>query len=68
MAKVKSKTFAESVNWEYVHAHHKVSDGKVTPAQHPTWIARIIESARRNGFTGKISLAGAARIINQNLY
>lgn len=66
--KTKAITFAEAVNWEFVHAHHKASDGKVSPATHSTWIGRIIENARRNGFTGQITAAGAARIINANLY
>ena len=65
---MKAITFSQAVNWEYVHAHHKASDGKVSPATHPSWIGRIIEQARKGGFKGKITLEGAARIINANLY
>jgi len=55
-------TFAESVNWEYVSAHHKRErDGKVKPGP---WCKRIIEHARENGYKGKITAGGACRIIN----
>jgi len=57
--------FKSAVNWEYVHAHHKAEDGKVKPG---IWCSRIIEHARKNGFTGKITDRGACRIINKNLY
>lgn len=61
----KSKlTLQEAVNWEYVHAHHKIEDGKVKPGP---WCRRIIEHARANGYTGKITERGACRIINRNL-
>jgi hypothetical protein len=62
----KSPTFSESVNWEYVHAHQKGSTYKVKAES--TFVDRIIEHARRNGFTGTITNVGAARVINANLY
>ena len=61
---MKTKTFRESINWEYVHAHHKLADGKVAPGP---WCKRIIEHARKNGYTGKITALGACRIINAHL-
>lgn len=64
--KKQKATFAESVNWEYVHAHHKKTDGKLS-ADAP-FVRRIIENARRHGFKGKISLTAAARVANANLY
>ena len=58
-------TFAEAVNWEYVAAHHKPErDGKVKPGP---WCERIIEHARRNGYTGRITARGACRIINAKI-
>lgn len=57
--------FTKSVNWEYVHAHHKLEDGKVKPGP---WCSRIIEHARKNGFAGRITERGACRIINAKLY
>ena len=57
--------FKDSVNWEYVHSHHKLEDGKVKPGP---WCNRIIEHARKNGFAGKITERGACRVINSNLY
>lgn len=66
--KSKSIGFVQAVNWEYVHAHHPRTKGKVSPTTHPAWIGRIIEQARKNGWKGRITLAGAARIINANLY
>ena len=59
------KTFQEAVNWEYVHAHHKASDGKVMPG---AWCKRIIDHAKRNGHAGTITEYGACRIINRNLW
>lgn len=58
-------TFQEAVNWDYVHAHHKKEDGKVQP---DSWCKRIIEHARKNGYTAKITERGACRIINRNLW
>lgn len=58
-------SFTESVNWEYVHAHHAKDDGKVAPG---LWSSKIIQHARKNGFAGKITERGACRIINANLY
>ena len=66
--KRKAIKFNEAVNWEFVHTHHPAGKGKITPSGDPYWIGRIIDHARRNGFTGQITLAGAARIINQHLY
>lgn len=59
------KTFAESVNWEWVHFHHPKEAGKVKPG---IWCRRIIAHARENGYTGNVTEAGACRIINRNLY
>ena len=60
-----SITFQKAVNWEYVAAHHNLErDGKVKPGP---WCERIIAHARRNGYKGKITAAGACRIINANL-
>ncbi len=58
-------SFQSAVNWEYVQAHHKLEGGKVKPG---SWCKRIIEHARKNGYTGKITERGACRIINANLY
>jgi hypothetical protein len=61
----KRKSFKASVNWEFVHAHHPSNHGKVKPGP---WVDKIITHARENGFKGKITADGAARIINSNLY
>jgi hypothetical protein len=58
-------TLQKAINWEFVHAHHKLEAGNVQPGP---WCQRIIEHARANGFTGKITERGACRIINRNLY
>lgn len=58
-------TFSEAVNWEYVHSHHTAAMGKLT-AESP-FVALVIEHARRNGFKGKITNRGAARVINAHL-
>jgi hypothetical protein len=59
---MKPLTFAAAVNWEYVSAHHSLErDGKVNPGP---WCDRIIQHARSNGYKGKITNAGACRIIN----
>lgn len=60
-----TQNFKESVNWEWVHAHHTGADGKVTPGH---WCRRIITHARRNGFAGKITERGACRVINSMLW
>ena len=60
-----SPTFAESINFEWVHAYHKESDGRVVAGP---WLDRIIDHARSNGFKGKITPRGALRIINSRLY
>jgi hypothetical protein len=58
-------TFAAAVNWEYVASHHnRERDGKVKTGP---WCERIIDHARDNGYKGKISAAGACRIINANI-
>lgn len=64
--KIKSKiTFADAVNWEYVAAHHnRERDGNVKCGP---WCERIIEHARRNGYKGTITAAGACRIINAKI-
>ena len=59
-------TFSQAVNWEYVHAHHTAGDGRI--AVDSRFLDRIIESARSNGFAGKITRRGAATVANQNLY
>lgn len=64
--KRKSITFTEAVNWEYVHAHHKRADGKIKAGS--PFLDRIIDSARRSGFKGRITRSGAAKIANANLY
>lgn len=66
--KSKQIRFAEAVNWEWVHSAHKATDGKITPKEHPAFIQRVIENAKRNGWKGKITPASAALIINNNLY
>jgi hypothetical protein len=58
-------TFTDAINWEYVHAHHPLENGKVKPG---AWCQRIITHARERGFTGRITEIGACRIINANLY
>jgi hypothetical protein len=61
----KKITFASAVNWEYVASHHnRGRDGKVKPG---FWCDRMIEHARRNGYKGKITPAGACRIINAHI-
>jgi len=61
----KAETFAASINWEYVAAHHNLDrDGKIKPGP---WCKRIIAHARRNGYNGTIAQAGACRVINANL-
>ena len=60
----KKLTLENSVNWEYVAAHHKRA-GNVEPGP---WCQTIIEHARKNGYMGKITERGACRIINRNLY
>lgn len=57
--------FRESINWEWVHAHHPEFDGPVGPGP---WLDRIIAHARQNGFAGEISPAAAADIVNRNLW
>jgi len=58
------KAFQDSVNWDFVNSHHSIEDGKVKPGP---WCKRIIDHARANGYTGKITERGACRIINANL-
>ena len=57
--------FAESINWEWLHAHHSREDGLVGPG---AWLDRIIDHARRNGYRGRITERGALRVINRNLW
>jgi hypothetical protein len=57
---MKSPTFAEAVNWDYVRSN----PGKVKPGP---WCERIIEHARRNGYRGKITQRGASRVANREL-
>ncbi len=58
-------TFGEAVNWEFVHTQHVKESGPVKPGP---WCRRIIGHARANGYTGKITEAGACRVINKNLW
>lgn len=58
-------SFAEAVNWEWIHAHHRREDGRAEPGP---WLDRIMEHARANGFRGRITIKGAIREINRNLY
>lgn len=58
-------SFSEAVNWEYIHAHHPAIAGKIKTG---LWLDRIIAHARANGFSGTITLRGAARIVNNHLY
>jgi len=59
---MKQIIFAAAVNWEYVATHHnRERDGLVKPGP---WCNRIIQHARSNGYKGKITSAGACRIIN----
>ena len=61
----KSYNFSAAVNWEYVASHHnRGRDGKVKPGP---WCERIIAHARLKGYKGKITLAGACRIINAHI-
>ena len=59
------QSFIESINWEWVHAHHTGADGKIGPGP---WCDKIIAHARRNGFAGKITPRGACRLINSMLW
>lgn len=58
--------FEEAVNWEYVHAHHTRADGEISVDS--PFLQRIIENARRHGFTGRITNQTAAKVVNRNLY
>lgn len=58
------KTFSESVNWEFVNTHQPIP---VRVKDDARWINRIIGHARGNGFNGRITLLGAARVINRHL-
>jgi len=61
----KTKTFSAAINWEWVHAHHPKSAGKVVDGP---WLDRIISHAQSNGWCGTITRRGALRIVNFNLY
>ena len=61
-------TFAAAVNWEWVHAHHTAENGPFDITKDEAFLVRIREHAVRNGYRGRITRIGLARIANRNLY
>lgn len=55
-------TFEESINWEWFNHHNGTDEVK-----DDLWLGRIMEHARRNGYTGAISKAAAIEILNAHI-